>query len=266
MTGLRKEKPFDDLRRTSQKLVARLKAEVGSAAAVGSPAEVRAGSETRGAGGAKPEPLQDLHRKGKKLVAKIQAEVKQAKIDDDARFLKTWFDKPLVTGAVSPSSKALARRMASYVDPGMAGPVVELGPGTGPVTDALIARGVAEERLVLVEFNPEFCALLAKRYPKATIVEGDAYALDAVVAPHLCKPAAACVSSLPLFTKPERQRLALLERAFALMGPGAPFIQFTYATVSPMPRKGATFEAHVSPRVWRNLPPACVWVYRRQQA
>lgn len=247
MTGLRKEKPFEDLRRTSQKLVARIKAEV----------KIKADG--------KPEPLQEWQLKGKKLVAKIQAEVRDAKIDDDARFLKTWFDKPLVTGAVSPSSKALARKMASYVDPTSTGPVVELGPGTGPVTDALLARGIAEERLVLVEFNPEFCVLLAKRYPKATIVQGDAYALEAVVAPHLKKPAAAVVSSLPLFTKPEKLRLALLERAFALMTPGAPFIQFTYATVSPMPRKGATFEAHVSPRVWRNLPPACVWIYRRMQ-
>lgn len=242
MTGLRKENPFDDLRRTSEKLVARLKAEV------------------------KSEPLHEWQQKGKKLVAKIHAEVKQAKIDDDARFLKTWLDKPLVTGAVYPSSKALARKMASYVDPESLGPVVELGPGTGPVTDALLARGIAEERLVLVEFNPEFCALLARRYPKATIVQGDAYALETVVAPHLKKPAAAVVSSLPLFTKPEKLRLELLNRAFGLMVPGAPFIQFTYATVSPVPRKGGSFEAHVSPRIWKNLPPACVWVYRRLQA
>lgn len=260
LTGLRKEKPFEDLRRTSRKLVARIKAEVKSKA------EAKSLRNAKVIGPQKPDPLQELQIKGKKLVAKIQAEVKQAKIDDDARFLKTWFDKPLVTGAVSPSSKALARRMASYIDPESMGPVVELGPGTGPVTDALIARGIAEERLVLVEYNPEFCTLLAKRYPRATIVQGDAYALETVVAPHLKKPAAAVVSSLPLFTKPEKLRLALLDRAFGLMSPGAPFIQFTYATVSPLPRKRANFEAHVSPRVWKNLPPACVWVYRRLQA
>jgi phosphatidylethanolamine/phosphatidyl-N-methylethanolamine N-methyltransferase len=248
LTGLRKEKPFEDLRRSSQKLVARLKAEV----------KIRADG--------KPEPLQEWQQKGRKLVAKIQAEMREARIDDEARFLKTWFDKPLVTGAVSPSSKALARKMASYVEPESIGPVVELGPGTGPVTEALIARGVAEERLVLVEYNPAFCALLAKRYPRATIVQGDAYALETVVAPHLKQPAAAVVSSLPLFTKPEKLRLALLDSAFSLLAPGAPFIQFTYAAVSPMPRKGARFEAHVSPRVWKNLPPACVWVYRKLQA
>ena len=69
----------------------------------------------------------------------------------------------------------LARTMASYVDPRVPGPVIELGPGTGPVTDALIRRGIAQDRLVLVEFNPEFCKLLTRRFPKATIIQGDAY-------------------------------------------------------------------------------------------
>ncbi|MBN8533272.1 MAG: phospholipid methyltransferase [Rhizobiales bacterium] len=207
-----------------------------------------------------------MRRTGKKLVDKISAEVKQAKIDDDARFLKSWLDNPLKTGAVSPSSKALAKKMASYVDPSLAGPVIELGPGTGPVTDALIARGVTEDRLVLIEFNPEFCVLLKKRYPRATIIEGDAYALGRTLKDQLEAPAAALVSSLPLFTRPEKLRLALLREAFALMRPGAPFIQFTYAAVSPMPKKAGGFDSHVSPRVWLNLPPACVWVYRQNQS
>jgi len=210
--------------------------------------------------------FEDIRRTGKKLVDKISAEVKQAKIDDDARFLKSWLDNPLKTGAVSPSSKALAKKMASYVDPSLAGPVIELGPGTGPVTDALIARGVTEDRLVLIEFNPEFCVLLKKRYPRATIIEGDAYALGRTLKDQLEAPAAALVSSLPLFTRPEKLRLALLREAFALMRPGAPFIQFTYAAVSPMPKKAGGFDSHVSPRVWLNLPPACVWVYRQNQS
>jgi phosphatidylethanolamine/phosphatidyl-N-methylethanolamine N-methyltransferase len=210
--------------------------------------------------------FEDIRRTGKKLVDKISAEVKQAKIDDDARFLKSWLDNPLKTGAVSPSSKALAKKMASYVDPSLPGPVIELGPGTGPVTDALIARGVTEDRLVLIEFNPEFCVLLKKRYPGATVIEGDAYALGRTLMDRLEAPAAALMSSLPLFTRPEKLRLALLREAFGLMRPGAPFIQFTYAAVSPMPKKAGGFDSHVSPRVWLNLPPACVWVYRQNQS
>jgi phosphatidylethanolamine/phosphatidyl-N-methylethanolamine N-methyltransferase len=208
----------------------------------------------------------DLRQTGRRLVARLSTEVKTARIDDDARFLKTWLDKPLLTGAVSPSSKALARKMASYVDPDLPGPVIELGPGTGPVTDALIERGITEERLILVEFNPEFCALLRKRYPRARIIQGDAYALQTTLAGLHSELAAACISSLPLMTKSERVRLSLLFAAFERMHAGAPFIQFTYAAVSPMPKKSGGFEAHVSPRVWLNLPPACVWVYRRPQA
>ena len=56
-------------------------------------------------------------------------------LEDEARFLRSWFERPLVTGAVTPSGKMLARTMASYVDPRLEGPVVELGPGTGPVTE-----------------------------------------------------------------------------------------------------------------------------------
>ncbi|MFY8114962.1 MAG: class I SAM-dependent methyltransferase [Rhabdaerophilum sp.] len=183
-------------------------------------------------------------------------------LQDEARFLKSWFDRPLITGAVSPSGKHLARMMARYVDVTVPGPVIELGPGTGPVTEALIRHGVAEERLILVEFNPDFCRLLQKRFPKATIIEGDAYRLQATLGPML-ERVAAVVSSLPLFTRPESQRLSLLRTSFDLMHPGSPFIQFTYATVSPIPLRSRDFDAEVSPRVWLNLPPARVWVYRK---
>ena len=103
------------------------------------------------------------------------------RLADEARFIRTWFENPVGTGAVSPSGRFLARAMARAVDPANPGPIVELGPGTGPVTDALIARGVAPERLVLVEFDPDFCRLLRQRYPAATVVQGDAYDLAATL-------------------------------------------------------------------------------------
>src|SRR5687767_11844387 len=81
-------------------------------------------------------------------------------IDDEVRFLRSWIEKPLAMGAVMPSGKMLARTMAQYVDPRGEGPVVELGPGTGPITNALVERGVDPSRLVLLEYSPNFCALL----------------------------------------------------------------------------------------------------------
>ena len=186
------------------------------------------------------------------------------RLADEARFLKSWLEHPGVTGAVSPSGRQLARAMAAAVDPARPGPVIELGPGTGPVTEALLARGVAEERLVLVEFDPGFCALLARRFPRATVVQGDAYDLATTLAGELLLPAAAVVSSLPLLLRPAADRQALLRDAFALMAAGAPFVQFTYGLKSPL--AGMACSAERSRPLLLNLPPAHVWVYREANA
>jgi phosphatidylethanolamine/phosphatidyl-N-methylethanolamine N-methyltransferase len=185
------------------------------------------------------------------------------RLDDEVRFIRSWIEKPLAIGAVTPSGKVLARTMAAYVDPDVPGPIVELGPGTGPVTEALVAQGIDPARLVLVEFNPHFCRLLRQRYPAATVVQGDAYSLRRLLAGLLREPAAAVVSGLPLFTKPLQMRLRLLYEAFGLMLPGAPFVQFTYHAVPPMPKALDRVQAEASERVWMNIPPARVWVYRR---
>lgn len=187
------------------------------------------------------------------------------RLADEARFFKTWIENPLGTGAVSPSGRFLARTMACYVDPAARGPVIELGPGTGPVTEALLQRGVAPERLVLVEYDAHFCQLLARRYPGVRIVRGDAYRLAETLRDVLDEPAAAVVSSLPLRTRPERDRLRLLDDAFSLLRNDGAFVQFTYGIASPMPQRmgnGPEFEAEVSHPVWLNLPPARVWIYR----
>ena len=182
---------------------------------------------------------------------------------DEVRFIRSWLEKPLATGAVTPSGRVLARTMAGYVDPQVAGPVIELGPGTGPVTEALVAHGVDPARLVLVEFNPTFCRLLRSRFPTATVIQGDAYGLQRLLGSLVRQPAAAVVSGLPLFTKPLRTRLRLVYDAFALMAPGAPFVQFTYAMVPPIPKSLGGVSAEASERIWMNLPPARVWVYRK---
>ncbi len=194
---------------------------------------------------------------------KIEEQVRGIRLDDDVRFIRSWIERPLSIGAVKPSSKALARTMARYVDPRSDGPIIELGPGTGPVTAALIEAGIAPSRLVLVEFNPTFCRLLHARYPEATLVQGDAYSLRRLLESRLPRPAAAVVSGLPLVTKPIEMRLRVLREAFDLMLPGAPFVQFTYSVVSPLPKRLGGFSAEASERIWMNLPPARVWVYRR---
>jgi phosphatidylethanolamine/phosphatidyl-N-methylethanolamine N-methyltransferase len=191
-----------------------------------------------------------------------RVEKKSLRLDDEMQFIRSWIEKPLSTGAVMPSSRVLARAMARYVDPESSGPVIELGPGTGPVTEALVRHGVDPNRLILVEFNPDFCRLLRTRYPAATVVQGDAYRLRRLLESYVDEPAAAVVSGLPLVTKPLRTRLRLISDSMALLAAGAPFVQFTYAMLPPIPKELSGVRAESSELIWMNLPPARVWVDR----
>jgi phosphatidylethanolamine/phosphatidyl-N-methylethanolamine N-methyltransferase len=191
-----------------------------------------------------------------------RVEKKSLRLDDEVQFIRSWIEKPLSTGAVMPSSRVLARAMARYVDPQADGPVIELGPGTGPVTQALVKQGIDPARLILVEFNPDFCRLLRSRYPQATVVQGDAYRLRRLLETYVAEPAAAIVSGLPLVTKPLRTRLRLISDAMTLLATGAPFVQFTYAMLPPIPKELSGVRADASELIWMNLPPARVWVYR----
>ena len=187
---------------------------------------------------------------------------------DNARFIRSWLQNPRLIGAVSPSGPALAKAMASFVDLDRNGPIVELGPGTGPVTHALLGRGIPAERLLLVEYETKFCHLLAERYPGVKIVQGDAYGLKKTLSEHVNGQAACVVSSLPLLVRPERDRVELLHQAFELMGDDGLFIQFTYGlTKSPMPLHAhgvsGAYVGKGSAPILLNVPPARVWRYRK---
>jgi len=198
----------------------------------------------------------------------LEKKKKKSSLADSARFIRQWVENPRLIGAVSPSGPALAKAMASYVDLKKEGPIIELGPGTGPVTQALLARGIAPERLVLVEYEQGFCHLLAERYPGVQIVQGDAYSLKNTLQNKLSAQPITVVSSLPLLVRPERDRVELLHQAFELMGPDGLFIQFTYGlTKSPMPMHAHSITgAYVgkgSAPILLNIPPARVWRYRK---
>jgi phosphatidylethanolamine/phosphatidyl-N-methylethanolamine N-methyltransferase len=197
------------------------------------------------------------------LQSSVRALKKPLRLDDEVRFLRSWIEKPLHMGAVMPSGRVLARTMAQYVDVDSEGPVVELGPGTGAITNALIEHGIDQKRLVLVEYNPGFCALLRDRYPQARVVQGDAYTLRDSLWDVLSVPASAVVSGLPLVTKPMLTRLKLIRDAFLALAPGAPFVQFTYSVAPPIPKSLPGVSTEASERIWMNLPPARVWVYRK---
>lgn len=216
------------------------------------------------------EELRRLARRSERDLRAAQTAQERARrfhtrVVDGLRFLRRWAENPLRMGAVAPSGAELSRLMAQYVELDRPGVVVELGPGTGAVTQALMERGVPRERLVLIEYSPEFCDLLRKRFPGVTVVEGNAYALGEVMEALGNPPIASVVSGLPLFTRPMPERQALFADAMRRMTPGAPFIQFSYALVPAV--KGLVGITWSTSRwVVANLPPARVWLYRSDEA
>jgi phosphatidylethanolamine/phosphatidyl-N-methylethanolamine N-methyltransferase len=181
---------------------------------------------------------------------------------DEFVFLRAWMRAPLVTAAMLPSGKVLSRTLAEAIDPAVPGAIVELGPGTGPVTAALVERGVSPERLILIEFLPEFCEVLRRRYPSARVIAGDAFSAPEILHNLNVGPLAGVVSCLPLYGKKPERRERLLHDLLRLGHKGMPFVQATNFPRSPIPFDPAAIAGEASPRIWFNLFPALVWTYR----
>jgi phosphatidylethanolamine/phosphatidyl-N-methylethanolamine N-methyltransferase len=181
-------------------------------------------------------------------------------------FLKRWLKDPLRIGAIVPSSRELAVAMARLVPAGSTGPVLELGGGTGVITQALLEAGIAAERLIVVECDEALHAWLAQRFPDVRILLGDAAYLRSLLGTIGIERVGAIVSGLPLLAMREPVRERIIEEGFAVLDPNAPFIQFTYGLTSPIPRRKLGVEGEVKRRILNNLPPASVWLYHRPMA
>ena len=194
------------------------------------------------------------------------------KVLDEVKFIRSWAQNPLRTGAVAPSGPELAARMVSFLVPRPHSKVVELGPGTGVVTKALFDAGFSNRDLNLIEYSADFCEHLSGRYPGLPVLQGDAYALTQTLAGpggFLRETAEAThvldgiVSSLPLLNRPDVHRRAFLDEAIRLLKPGAPLIQFSYGLTAPVKPLTRRISVYSSEWIWKNLPPARVWVYRK---
>lgn len=175
---------------------------------------------------------------------------------------KLWLKNPRNIGAVAVSSAELASSMARQIPQGE-GYVVELGGGTGSVTKAILAAGTPPERLVVVERDPTLYQLLVDRYPGVKVLLGDAQHLQSLLRQNAIAPVKAVVSSLPLLSMKKTVQFRIAAQGFAVLEPGAPFIQFTYGFFSPLPRRRLGVEGRVKDRVLQNIPPASVWLYRK---
>nr|WP_200841126.1 VTT domain-containing protein [Geminicoccus flavidas] len=191
--------------------------------------------------------------------------LKQQRMAETFGFFWAWLRNPLRVAAVAPSGQALASLITSEISHDT-GPVIELGPGTGAFTRPLIARGVKQENLALIEFGSEFAAALHFQYPQARTVCIDAARLRTVDL-FDGKQAGAVVSGLPLLSMPQRKVIAILTGAFRKMKPDGALYQFTYGPRCPVPLRlldRLGLKAERLGGTLANVPPAAVYRITRR--
>lgn len=185
------------------------------------------------------------------------------RFDEEVRFFKGWMDGPKAVGAVLPTSGVTARRMAAPIRPESGLPVLELGPGTGVITRAILQRGVRPDNLWCVEYSADFVEHLRQEFAGVHILQGDAFKLDEALGEHAGLQFDCVISAVPLLSFPPGKRIALVEDLLRRIPPGRPVVQITYGPLSPVPAKGRHFSVEHFDFVFRNFPPAQLWIYRR---
>ena len=180
---------------------------------------------------------------------------------DEIRFFKGWMKNPRNVGSVIPTSDHMAKRMASVIDTGSGLPVLELGPGTGVITRAILQRGVKPDQLFCVEYSAEFVKKLRRDFDDVQIIEGNAFDLNATLGEANILKFDCVVSALPLLSFPKAVRVALIKDLLSRMPTGRPIIQFSYGPLSPVPPISGVTVRHLE-FVFRNVPPAQIWTFR----
>jgi phosphatidylethanolamine/phosphatidyl-N-methylethanolamine N-methyltransferase len=187
----------------------------------------------------------------------------KARFADQVRFFGSVLRAPRTTGAVAPTSSETATLMASHIDTSSGLPVLELGPGTGAITRAILATGLPQDRLFAIEYSDRFCRMLREEWPRANIVQGDAFSLRETLGANAPGAFDTVISGLPLLNFPKEMRISLLDQALDLLAPGRPFVQFSYGVSAPVKAVDRRIRISRTPWVLKNVPPARVWIYRR---
>jgi len=179
---------------------------------------------------------------------------------DASVFFALWLQKPLRIAAANPSGARLADVVARCIDLARPGPVLELGAGTGSLTQGLVRAGCPPERIIALEREPALVAVLRREFPTRTVIAGDATRIGEQLAGGVGR-LAAVVSSLPIKWFPVAAQYAVVRPCLDLLGPGGCFIQLTNAFCSPLPIDRLGIAGREVARVWRNLLPAQIWAY-----
>ena len=179
-------------------------------------------------------------------------------------FFRHWLRSPLGMGAVLPSCRGVGEAMARALPPDRSGWLLELGGGTGSVTQALLDDGWPAERLVSVEREPDLAAVLARRCPGVSVHAADACAVDDLLRRLGIDALAGVVSSLPIKWFPLADQRAIVAACLDRLGPGRPLLQLTNAWASPLPMRRLGLAGAEAARVWLPVP-VQIWSYRRAE-
>jgi phosphatidylethanolamine/phosphatidyl-N-methylethanolamine N-methyltransferase len=186
-------------------------------------------------------------------------------------FLAAALRRPATMGAIAPSSPRLGAVLASVVPHSGQPVVVELGPGTGAVSAVIAERLPSGARHLAVELDPAMVAFLRGTHPALEVVEGNAADLGVLLGERGITAVDAVVCGLPWALFDDATQTRLLSEISRAIGDRGAFTTFAYlhgmtlgAARRFRRRLRDTFEeVLVSATVWRNLPPAFVYVCRR---
>jgi phosphatidylethanolamine/phosphatidyl-N-methylethanolamine N-methyltransferase len=185
------------------------------------------------------------------------------RVNADANvFFALWLQKPLRIAAANPSGARLADAVARCIDLKRPGPVLELGAGTGSLTQGLVRAGCPAERIIALESEPALVAVLRREFPAITVIEGDATQIGGYLAGKV-ERLASVVSSLPIKWFSVEVQHAVIRPCLDLLGPGGRFLQLTNAFTSPVAVERLRIAGREVGRVWLNLLPAQIWAYSK---
>ena len=185
-----------------------------------------------------------------------------------SRFLRN----PRRVGALAPSGPELAREMVSGLPTDESVTVVELGPGTGALTGAIVDRLHESARFLTVDIDPTFVAKIRERWPSVESVCASAEQLEALLAARKIGQIDHVISGLPFASLPIAVTRRILDNIERTLRPAGSFTTFQYVHGYGMP-PGRLFRKQMSERiggpvdrrlVMRNFPPAYVLTWTRR--
>ena len=187
------------------------------------------------------------------------------------KFIAEFVCHPRAIGAVAPSSNNLARHLVQSIDWDSTETVIEYGPGTGAITEEIVAQLPSKTKFLAIEINSEFADMLRARFPEVNVCEGSVDDVRTHCSGIGVEQVDTILSGLPWASFSAEDQTSYLDATMSVLRPGGQFIAFGYLQGLLLPagrrfrKKLQTYfsEVQVSRPVWANLPPAFFYRCRR---